>query len=183
MKTVYIIIISFIFLSASCKKEEPLISPSTEITLSSITLGEAVYYSYGYSFELQKFVKTLNSPDVIDIYLIEALKVSGEPTGVQFASEEVPESTYGFYLTKQLSNSVNAVQFYNNYTTADAPQFSVLTDTVKVNQVWTFKTWKKNYVKFLVKDIRKIYNGANIDYIEVDIKYFIQRDGSADLTE
>jgi hypothetical protein len=95
----------------------------------------------------------------------------------------VPESTYGFNLTKQLSNSENALQFYNNYVTADTTQFTTLTDTVRANQVWTFKTWKKNYVKFIVKDTREIYNGSNIDYIEVDIKYFIQRDGSADLTE
>jgi hypothetical protein len=183
MRLILIIIGSIILVSASCKKEDKAILPQTDITLSSKTLMDVEYYSFGYSFELQKFVKkTLNPPDIIDIYLNKIITISGELTGVQFATKELMETT-GFYRNQSFDNIADALQFYNNYTTAIIPQFSILTDSVAANQVWTFKTWKKNYVKFLVKDVRKIYSGPKVDYFEVDIKYFIQRDGSTNLTE
>jgi hypothetical protein len=184
MRLILIIIASFILLSTSCKKEDKSTVPEADITLSSKTLMDIEYYSFGYSFELQKFVKkTLNPPDIIDIYLNKIISVSGKLTGVQFATNEVPASASGFFRNNSFANSADAVIFYDNYTTAIAPQLSILTDTVKANQIWTFKTWKNNYVKFLVKEVRKVPDGSSGDYIEVDIKYFIQRDGSTNLIE
>ncbi len=183
MRQIILIIAISLCLAVSCKKEDKSLHPSGDITLSSRTLGTMVYYSMGYSFELEEYIQTLNSPEIIDIYLIETSTVSGVLTGVQFATKEIPESTYGFYFNKDFANFSDAVTYYSNYNTAVAPVFTVLTDTVRANQVWTFKTWKKNYVKILVKDIRTINIGQIPDYIEVDIRYFIQRDGSLNLTE
>jgi len=178
-----ILIIIFLLFVFSCKKDETKLYPGGQITLSSQTFGTMVYYSMGYSFEKEKYVQTLGSSEIIDIYLVEANTISGTLTGVQFATKEIPESTYGFYLNGVFPTFEEAEDYYNNYTSAVAPQFVVLTDTIRVNQVWTFRTYQKNYVKILVKDLRTIYTGQTADYIEVDIRYFIQRDGSADLTE
>ena len=167
----------------ACKKEEKKIYPGGEITLSSQTFGTMVYYSLGYSFEKEEYVQTLGSSEIIDIYLVETNTISGALTGVQFATKQIPDSTYGFYLNGIFPTPADAEDYYNNYTSAVAPQYQVLTDTVKVNQVWTFRTYKKNYVKILVKDMRTIYTGQTADYIEADIRYFIQRNGSLDLTE
>jgi hypothetical protein len=182
MRQILILFTSVVFLCSCCKKDDPADQPKTDITLSSELLQDVSYYTFGYSFELQKFIKkTISTPEIVDIYLVNVF-TSGKLTGVQFATKEVTETT-GFYRNNSFDNSADATQFYDNYVTAVAPQLSILTDTVGANQVWTFKTWKKNYVKFLVKDVRKVFVGSTVDYIEVDIKYFIQRDGSTNLTE
>jgi hypothetical protein len=170
-------------LTVSCKEDEPEMVNSKDITISSKTLGTVYYYSLGFSFEQADFIPTLGTNEIIDIYLVEATKISGELTGVQFATKEIPESTFGFYNNGGFSDLGAAEEFYNNYITANAPQFSVLTDTVRANHVWTFKTYQKNWVKILVKDVRTIYSGQTPDYMEVDIRYFIQRDGSDNLNE
>ena len=183
MRLILIIFTSLAFLAASCKKDKPEITQKADITLSSKALGDVVYYILGYSFELQKYVKTLLTNEISDIYLVEVVSTTGELKGTKFASKEVAESPSGFYLNNTFTNSTDALEFYNSYTTAVAPQISVLSDTVKANQVWTCKTYMKNYVKILVKDVRIVSDGSSIDHMEVDIKYFIQRDHSTNLSE
>ncbi|MCB8995084.1 MAG: hypothetical protein H6538_05710, partial [Bacteroidales bacterium] len=107
---------------------------------------------------------------------------SGVPVGVQFSTNSVSES-YGFYLNAGFDNLNDAEDYYRNYIKAYYPSFTTLTDTVKTYQVYTFQTWKLNYVKFLVRDIRAISKNDIADYFEVDIEYFIQRDGSDNLSE
>ena len=171
--------------NVSCKKNgknEPDIKGN--ITLSSKILGSQVYYSNGYSFEKEIFISTLNPPDIIDIYLVS--NFSGSlPTHVQFATKEIPETTYGFHMNAIFTDSLDALAYFNNYRTAVnlIPPFTILTDTVRKNQIWTFRTWKDNYVKILVKNVRPVSSSSSENHFEVDIKYFIQPDGSAIFTE
>jgi hypothetical protein len=170
-----------LFASFSCKKDKPVLSSSAEITLSSKLIGNQTYYSVGYSFEKQDFFQRTGSSSDIDIYLVRLLKPSGELTGVQFSTNSISESTYGFYLNGEFDSMTAAEEYYKNYTVANAPEYVTLTDTIEKYQVYTFRTWKSNYVKFLVKDLRVINAGDIPDYFEVDIEYFIQRDGSLNL--
>lgn len=167
--------------AVSCKKEEPSPTPSDEITLSSKTFGTQPYYSEGYSFETQEFYPRISSGTEIDIYLNELLKVNGEPIGVQFSTNTISESTFGFYLNFEGTDLNSASEYFNNYSEAFAPDYVTLTDTIREFQVYTFRTWKSNYVKFFVKEIRVIKEEDVIEYLEVDIKYFIQRNGSKNL--
>lgn len=180
-RTIFVLFLTLI--TFSCKKDISELQKTGEIKISSETLGTTYYYSYGYSFQLEKFIPTIGSSEIIDIYLVETNTIYGTLTGVQFATKDIPESTYGFYLNGTFQSLQEAENYYSNYTTAVAPNYAVLTDTVRNYQVWTFRTWKKNYVKFLVKDVRTIFTGQTADFIEVDIKYFIQRDGTDNLTE
>ena len=171
-----------LFITISCNKDKLNTTPSNKITLSSKTFGTIPYYPYGYSFEKQAFFQRIVTSSDIDIYLNELLNTRGELTGVEFSTNTISESTYGFYLNEEFANLAAAEEFYTNYSEAYFPEYVSLTDTIKLFQVYTFRTWKKNYVKFLVKDIR-VYNKVDLaDYIEVDIEYFIQRDGSVNLT-
>ena len=186
MNKQFLFIISFfILVNISCTKNgknDPDIKG--DITLSSKILGSQVYYSKGYSFEKEIFISTLNPPDIIDIYLVS--NFSGSlPTHVQFATKDVPGTTYGFYMNDIFTDSLDALTYFNNYRTAVdlIPPFTVLTDTIRKNQIWTFRTWKDNYVKILVKNVRPVSASPSENHIEVDIKYFIQRDGSAIFTE
>lgn len=180
-RPVIIGIVFLLFAALSCKKEDPSPTPSDEITLSSKTFGTQPYYSEGYSFETQEFYPRISSGTEIDIYLNELLKVNGEPVGVQFSTNTISESTFGFYLNFEGSDLNSASEYFNNYTEAFAPEYVTLTDTIREFQVYTFRTWKSNYVKFFVKEIRVIKEEDVIEYLEVDIKYFIQRNGSKNL--
>ena len=90
-RTIFFISIALLFVS-SCKKEEAQDVQTKEITISSQTLGTVYYYSYGYSFEKTEFIPTLGTNEIIDIYLVETTKITGELTGTQFATKEIPES-------------------------------------------------------------------------------------------
>ncbi len=168
----------------SCNKDDDKLSSGGKITLSSETFGSP-YYVMGYSFETQGFYKRLSSGNDVDIYLNEIIKPSGALFGVQFATNSLSESAHGFSLTSAFSDAASAEAFYNAYTRAETGEggFVTLTDTVRLYQVYTCKTWKDHYVKFLVRDIRPVEKDGIADHMEVDIEYFIQRDGSDKLTE
>jgi len=185
MKNILIITTLLLLTGSSCeKKEEPEPSPKGDITLSSKILGSTIFYTFGFSFEEEKFISSMEASPVTDIKLVKKPIPSGF-AGVQFSTETNLDESYGFYRNESFNNSADALQYYNTYNKAVFPQFSALTeDTIKSNEVWTFRTFKKNYVKILVKDIRNYYLGSpTANYTEVDIKYFIQRDGPDNLTE
>jgi hypothetical protein len=170
-----------VFIGYSCEEGDPELSSGSKITLSSQTFGTQPYYSFGYSFETQEFIKRINSGTEIDIYLNEIVNPKGELIGVQFATNTISETTFGFYLNTTSEDSIKAKNYYDNYIVADFPEYVELTDTIKEFQVYTFRTWKLNYVKFYVSDIRILYSGERADFMEVDLEYFIQRDGSDNL--
>jgi hypothetical protein len=183
-KLLFLSLLLAVFMTSSCKKDNPDPSSTGEITLSSKTYGTQTYYLEGYSFENQEFYPRTTSGTEIDIYLNELLNTKGELNGVQFTTSTIAESTPGYYLNAGFESLTEAEEYYNNYVEAFpyGPEYVTLTDTLKAFQVYTFKTWKLNYVKFFIKDIRVFKKGELADYyMEVDIKYFIQRDGTINL--
>jgi hypothetical protein len=169
----------------SCTKDGDKLTSGGEITLSSEKFGTQFYYSMGYSFETQEFNKTNGSGTAIDIYLNEIIKPSGGVTGVQFATSSLSESDYGFYLNSGFTSPEPAKAYYNAYIKADVPgsAFVALTDTVKPYQVYTFLTHSDHYVKILVKEIRTVQKDGLDHHMDVDIEYFIQRDGTDKLSD
>lgn len=167
--------------ASSCKKENEDNPKTNKITLSSETFGNQPFYTFGYSFEQEKFLKRLSSGSEIDIYLAEVLNPMGELIAVEFSTNTISESTFGFYLNAEFNNETSASEYYTNYIDADFPEYYSLTDTIKKFQVYTFRTWKSNYVKFWIKDLKLYYNFDKPDYYTVDIEYFIQRDGTEKL--
>lgn len=147
------------------------------MTVSSEIFGSAVYYVNGYSFEEEKYVSTMNSGgSVADIIPENVLKVNGEVTGMILSAQGV--NTYGFYKNFESSVLAEAENFFNNYLNVEADPLYPLSDTLKAGQVYTFRTYKKNYVKILVKDVRIQNDSPLKDYVEADLRYFIQRDGA-----
>jgi hypothetical protein len=179
---VFVVFIALI-VAYSCDDDnsEPL--PANSVTLSSETFGNMPFYSFGYSFEKHDFFQRMASTSDIDIYLAEVVNPMGQLIGVQFSTNTISESTYGFYLNAAFNDSTEADAFYNNYSVVayNPDSATTLTGQIKEFQVYTFRTWKRNYVKFYVKDIRVIYSGELADYMKVDIDYFIQQDGSENL--
>jgi len=178
----YISLIAIFILFPSCKKdsEEP---PKTDITLSSKKFDPQNFYVMGYSFEYQNFIKTYSTSSEVDIYLIDVLNPKGELSGVQFSTSTSAETIYGFSLDSTFSDYLSAEQYYDNYTIAQVDEYKTITDPILEFQVYTFRTRKSNYVKFFVKEIRVFTQDGLADYMEVDIKYFIQGNGTTDLTD
>jgi len=174
-------LIAFFFVLSSCKKDNKDLY-TDEITLSSKKFDPQNFYVMGYSFEYQTFLKTFTTSTDVDIYLVDMLNPKGELSGVQFSTSTSSESTYGFSLDSTFADLPSAVLYYDGYTTAVADNYSTITQPVHEFQVYTFRTRKSNYVKFLVKELRTYSENDIADYIEVDIKYFIQHDGSTNLT-
>jgi hypothetical protein len=178
-----IFILSFIsiFLFFSCEENNSGPSESGDITISSEFFGTTVYYVNGYSFEEEKYVPTINpGGSVADIIPENVLLISGDVVGMIF-SADVDGS--GFYKNFESSNLTEAEDYFNNYLQVETDGLSSLSDTLKAGQVYTFLTYKDNYVKILIEEVRKMSGSLLSDYFEADIKYYIQRDGSAEFDE
>lgn len=162
-------------LPLSCKKsvDEPPVAGN--ITVSSQLFGTTVYYPFGYSFERDEFVRILNMNEDVDI--VPIYQSSNDQESLFFSLPN--NKPYGFYLNGAFPSLFSAEIFFASYFNASAPSYTSLTDTIKPNQVYTMRTSRNNWVKFLVKETRLINNtsGGN-DYFEADLKYVIQRDGS-----
>lgn len=182
MKKILMFAFSLLLIVTSCEKEEETIPDEALVTVSSEFFGTQVYYVNGYSFELGKHIATpaVNSVDGIpDIVPENILLPSGDLAGILFTGG--PGNNFGFYKNFESNTLDDATDFYNNYTSVDAPSFTSLSDTLKAGQVYTFRTRDENYVKLIINEVRLQANMIS-DYYEVDIRYFIQRDGSVDLS-
>lgn len=173
----FIILAIGYFFSTSCEKKENPPNQKGEVTISSEIFGSKVYYVNGFSFEEEKYVPSLNpGGSVADIIPVNELKVTGEVIGMVFSTG--PGNSYGFYKNFESNNLQAAEDFYRNYNQVEIQDLSELTDTLEAGQVYTFKTFKENYVKFLIREVRLMNQSALSDYVEADITYNIQRNGT-----
>jgi hypothetical protein len=177
MNTSKVILLLLILLLSACEEKEDPPGKEGEVTISSEIFGSTVYYVNGYSFEEEKYVPSLNpGGSVADIIPVNELKVTGEVIGMAFSAG--PGNSYGFYKNYESTDLQAAESFYNNYTRVEISDLSELTDTLRAGQVYSFQTYKENWVKFLVREIRLMKESALSDYVEADIVYNIQRNGS-----
>ena len=76
------------------------------------------------------------------------------------------------------------VPFYEAYKEVeDKLQFEVISDTVKLFQVWVQQTSSDKYVKLLVKDILDHEGNSGILFNDVLLEYTYQPDGSTTFPE
>ena len=178
MKRIILLAFTCIFICYACEEENNEPKAKGEITLSSEILGTSIYYVNGYSFEEEKYVSSMNSDsDVSDIIPQNIIKPNQEIIGMVLSPG--PGNSYGFYKNFEGENLSEAEDFYSNYIEVDIQNFATLSDTLKAGQVFTFRTFKDNFVKFIVKEVRMSPGLFPEGYVEADIKYNIQQDGSA----
>lgn len=176
MEKILIICVVFLLVLPACEKEESPPSDKGDITVSSEIFGSTVYYVNGYSFEEEKFIPNLNSKGTPDIVCQNVLDKTGSVIGMMISAFGV--SSFGFYKNFESRSFTEAEEFFSGYKTVEVEQFYPLSDTIQAGQVYTFRTTKKNYVKILVKDVRIKNDSPLSDYVEADIRYYIQRDGA-----
>ncbi len=171
-------ILLFFFIALSCEKEE--LSPGNKgsATISSelFTTG-LTYYVFGFSFEADDFARYPGTDKMVDFFPVNEKNAAGEVTGVYF--DKTGTTQNGFHKNGDFQDLNSVQEYYDNYMDPVQGPLVSLTGNISPFQVYTFKTTKDNYVKFLVKDVRSIEDvSENTDHVEVDISYYIQRDGS-----
>ena len=88
-------------------------------------------------------------------------------------------NTYGFHKEGDFGSLQEATDFYDSFHEVDDTSWESLSDTLAPFQVYAFKTYQANYVKFMVTGVN-IVDGVTSQgsYVEIDLKYYIQRDGT-----
>ena len=92
-------------------------------------------------------------------------------------------NTNGILKVSDFNSLVEAEAYFTNYTEAIIGTWTSFSEALENYQVYTFKTSENNYVKLFIKDVRIVDNLSSADFMEVDLKYFIQRDGSTEFVE
>lgn len=181
MKRLYLLVFCLGFMWG-CEEKKPEPVDTGEITLSSESYGTNNYFRYGYSFEDGKFYQfpIKSSSEVPDIFLLDTPKPP-ENNLIGFISTETGNPN-GIMKNDDFSTLAEAEEFYNSYNLALTGPWEFQSDTLEDFQVYTLRTAKNNYVKIMVLDVREIVNISPPDNIEIDIRYFIQRDGSTNLS-
>lgn len=172
-------LVLILLLTSSCEKEDNPIDNKGTVTVSSELFSTGTtYYVMGYSFETEEFLKSPGSNKTADFLPTNRLNPGGEIIGIYF--EKLGTTQNGFYKNAEFEDLNSAEDFFNNYTNAVQGPWETLTGDIKEFQVYTFKTSKGNYVKFIVRDVQAVDDMlGDTDHFEVKISYYIQRDGSA----
>lgn len=176
--------IILLFITFGCDDDTGEIKNKGEITLSSEFQGsDNYYYRLGYSFEKAKFfvLPLANENEVPDVFL-EDIPIPGIESMAAFIYSEGSNGN-GIFKNRDFNNLNEAETFYNAYDNAVSGPWSSLSDTIENYQVYTFKTAVNNYVKLLVLDVRLFDNMTVPDYMEIDLRYFIQRNGTMNLAD
>lgn len=183
MKIVKLFIL-MLCLFISCTEEQSELMYQDEITLSSEFVGgDNYYYRLGFSFEESKYfaIPVTKEGEVPDLFLYSIL-IPGTDNMAAFLYTEISNKN-GIFKNADFNQLSEAESYYNNYNTVVNDQWKTLSDTLEKFQVYTFKTIADNYVKLLILDVRVLSNFGGLDYMEIDLRYFIQRDGSQTFIE
>ncbi len=173
------LIIALLFIISACEEKAEELKDEGEITLSSEFHGsDNFYYRLGYSFERGEFfqIPLASKNDVPDVFL-EDILLPGDKGLIAFIYSEESNAN-GVLKVEDFESLSEAETYYNNYIEALNGPWESYSDTLQSYQVYTFKTSENKYVKILIQDIRIVENISISDFVEVDLKYFIQRDGT-----
>lgn len=166
-----ILIFSFLVLSY-CKKDEIPPTSGTVTIDNTTTLGQT-YYVYGFLFSEAKKVTTLGDP--VDVITISAeVDINNVITRITFNANTYKES---FFLFGEYSDATAASLAFNNLTSFSDPQWTDSPVTVKLNQIWLFRTTQNKYAKIrVISTVAEKRN--NIPYAECTFEWEYQPDGT-----
>lgn len=172
-----LLILSGIILSllTTCRKEEK-VKLSGEAVISTRLYGTGPYYTYGFSFSTGKNHPYPASGSVrIDLVAQALTDPQGNLTGVVLAS---PDNEKAFYTNGTFPDIASAQAFFSAYTEIVANQYLPLSDTIKENQVITFRSLVPSYAKILITSVKFLPDNLSGQYAEVTFRWVYQPDGS-----
>ncbi len=167
-----VILILLLFVQVSCKKDQ---TPKTSgtITIDNTLYGSGPYYAFGFSVPTGEKVSTAN--DQLDVITILAdVDINNEIRRIFFDTRNFKES---FFLFGEYSDATTALSAFNNLKSFSNPQWVATADTIKMNQIWLFRTSQNKYAKIrVVNTLMEKRN--NIPYAECTLEWIYQPDGT-----
>lgn len=156
-------------------------SHSGEITLSSELFGTVSWYVQGYRFETEEYLNYPGTGDVPDLLLENLRRPDGQIVATGFSS---PGNLHAFLLKGTYASPSEAGSAYDALLSADTlSAYSDISDTLRENQLWLFRTSEGRYAKILVEDITSAIGLSGSPHYEVLIRYRYQPDDSPALGE
>jgi hypothetical protein len=174
MKRFLIIILFFLITIPGCRKNDNPKLSGTD-TIDNKLYGTGPYYAIGFSFPADKKISTLNSPH--DVITINA-GVSLDGNTIEKIYLDVQNFNNSFYRFGEYSGAAAAKQAFDNLTNIGDVVWKASGDSVKVNQVWIFRTEASNFAKFrIISTVAEIRQ--NKPYAECTFEWVYQPDGSS----
>jgi hypothetical protein len=150
MGKIFLIIFIIFFTLSCCKKDNKPVLSGT-ITVDNVLKNtkpdnSGTYYALGFSVTSGTNVSTLNSP--LDVITIEAdFDINYNVRKIYFATNNFYNSFYRF---GQYPDVNTASATFKNLKTFNEPSWKELGDSVKVNQIWLYKTNSAGFAKLRV---------------------------------
>ncbi|MBS0012006.1 MAG: hypothetical protein KFF49_11380 [Bacteroidales bacterium] len=156
----------------SCQKDKQALYAG-EFTIDNALYAYGPYYAIGFSFEMARKVRTNESPPP-DITVHASTDVQGNVSGAYL---DTPNLVASYALAGDFNTADEAKDFFDELLETGTYTWKLFADNISQHQVYVFKTYKNNYVKFrIIKlELKDNENGA---YAEVTIEWRIQADGS-----
>ncbi len=151
-----------------------------EIRLSSQLNGTESYYLFGYSFEEGEMYRYPGVAEGLPDIINEGIPVIGGTQQRSLPGFNTPGRVNGFALVGEFSSLIEAEVFFQDYQKVeDGLQYQVVSDTVKLYQVWVQQTSAGNYAKMLIREIHQSEGERGNPNNEVTLSYHYSNDGSA----
>lgn len=171
MKRIFFIILILSVIVTGCKKDnKPQFSGT--ITINNVLYGSGPYYALGFSVPDGKKVSTL--PDPLNVISILAFPDANDNIKIYFNTTG-PRNSFNIY--GQYSDAASASLAFKNLISFADPQWTETADSVKVNQIWLYRTSSDRYAKIRVTNtVAEIRNSK--PYGECTLEWVYQPDGS-----
>jgi hypothetical protein len=173
MRKVLYISFILIFLLGSCKKNNsPALSGT--ITINNLLSGAGPYYALGFSVTTGNTVSTLKSP--LDVITINAdFDINYNVRKIYFATYNFSNSFYRYGVYPDATTTSNAFNSLKSFT--EPATWKEIGDSVKINQIWIYKTSTSGFAKLKVTGTAAEKRDAK-PYAECTFDWVYQPDGT-----
>lgn len=175
MKYPALLILLLFIAFPGCKKEEKPVY-SGIMTISNKRVGESpTYYIEGFHVTIGKKVPDLNNQtDIISV--LSDYDVNFNPLRIFFITNNYKNS---FFRYGEYADSQAAENAFDALTQFAEPQWSETGDSVRVNQIWLYRTSSSSYAKLrIINTILEKRADMQDPYAECTFEWVYQPDGS-----
>jgi len=142
------------------------------VVLSSELFGSSTYYVKGFQFETGEFVSYPGTTELPDLVLDNFRSLDSEIIGAGLSS---PGNNSAFLLKGTYTSEAGAKDAFEKLSTADTiASYTEISDTIKINQLWLFKSVSGHYAKILVNEVNTAIGLSGTIHYEVRISYVYQ---------
>ncbi|HQG35955.1 MAG TPA: hypothetical protein PK094_01970 [Bacteroidales bacterium] len=175
MKHEFIFILILVFTITGCKKEpEPVYSGI--VTINNKRAGtDPTYYLIGFHVPTGRTIPDVNNQlDVISV--LSDYDVNFNPKKIYFVTNNLKNS---FFRYGQYKDTEEAKTAFDSLISFTEPQWTEIGDSVKINQIWLYRTSDQKYAKLRIIDTVLEKRDYMLDpYAECTFEWVFQPDGT-----